>query len=448
MKKGRDFSIKNARRFTMGGWFLRGGLLMILLATSNFLSFGQANQFETDKGIVAAIAPYDADVRQAILHASQYPEVLTQLQKTQIETQTTFQKMISGFRQKKEGWLYTLTRYPDLMHTLATFPDGMNKEAINKVLPNRDPELQEAAWKLYRHDKGDLVKLDNMKVSAQLSFNNSIQNLDASAQAAFQKLSTLPDVLTLLTNNIALTTRLGRLYNEDAAQLNNQLATLHDNLNVQNEYEIAAFKKQMENDPQAMQELSQAAKDYANTNGYNLPSQQNYNMNANYYGNPYSYWFGYPFWYGSPMWYPGAFGFNSGFYFGLNGFGLYGFPSLGFSNWFFNTGYYNRYPHLYHQFSNYYRSSRVGNRVVGSVNGGFMGVANNHFNPNGGSRLNYLTTPSTYRRTNNSYQNTASNMRTNAARSQSWGSYSGRGGYSGGMSSRGGGSFHGGGGRH
>lgn len=439
--------------FLAGALILRGMLLILLLTTISSWSFGQSSQLETDKGIAAAIAPYSPDIRQAILQASQYPEILSNLQQRQNQTQTTFLQMISGFRQKKEGWVYTITRYPDLMHTLATLPDGQSNEAVNQLLPNQDPELQEAAWKLYKHEKNDLIKLDNMKMAAQADFEKSIQNLDANSKAAFQKLSALPDVLTLLTNNIALTTKLGNMYSANPAQLQDQLVALHDSLNVQNQYEIGAFKKQLESDPQAMQEMTQAAKDYANANGLNLPNQPyNSAYNASYYANPYSYWFGYPTWYSSPIWYPGAFGFNSGFYFGLGGFGLYGFPSYGFSNWFFNTGYYYRYPHLYRQFGDYYRSNITGHRIIGSANGGFMGVAHNHFNPNGGRNLNYLTTPSAYRRPSGSYQAGANNTHTSAStyHGQSWGSMnSNRGSYSAG-GFRGGGGFSGGGrgGRH
>lgn len=440
MKKSMSFREVNPQRFSMGDWILRGAMIVFFLIT-NMLVFGQVSQLETDKGIVASIAPYNVDVRQAILQASQYPQILTQLQKSQAQTIESFQSMIGSFRQTKQAWFYTLTRYPDLMHSLAILPKKQNKEDVYRLLPNQDPDLQKAAWQLYCHEKEDLVKVDNIKISAQQEFEKIIQNLDVSSIAAFQKLSTMPDVLTLMTNNIELTSKLGNQFRENPMQLNEQLTVLHDSLNVQNQYEIATFKKQLEENPQAMQEMGQAAKDYASANGYNLPTQQNYNnYPSNYYGNPYSYWFGYPSWYGSPMWYPGGFGFNSGFYSGIGGFGIYGFPSYGFSNWFFNLGYYNRYPNLYRQFGNYYHGNISGHRVMGSVNNGFMGAANHHYTPNGGNRLNYLTSPSGYsRQGRQTYQNNSNTTHSNANtyHTQSWGSYGGRGNAVGGGNSRG-----------
>jgi len=422
----------------------------VLFLTSTLPVSAQTSQLETDQGIAASIAPYDADVRLAILKASEYPQVLEQLQKNQSQSVASFQKAIGGFTKKKQTWFYTLTRYPELMHTLATLPDKQSEDVVYKLLPNQDPDLQKAAWNLYRKEKKDLVKVDNINIAAQLEFDRTIQQLNEPAREAFQKLATLPDVLTLLTNNVDLTIRLGERYRNNPTQLINHLTSLHDSLEVQNQYEAAAFKKQMADDPQAMNELSQAGSAYANSNGYD-PSNQSYSNNPyynsapNYYGNPYSFWFGYPYWYTSPMWYPGGFGYNSGFYFGVGGLGLYGFPSYGFSNWFYNGGYYRQYPRLYRQFGNYYHGNVGSNRVMGSVNRGFMGVAHNHYQDGGGRQLNTLTSPNSYNRQGGQPRQGGGRVTThsnaNTYHAQSWGGYGGK------TNSPGGGSRGGGGAR-
>ena len=406
-------------------------LFMTLFLTSNIFVFGQVNQLETDKGIAASIAPYNAEVRQAILQACQYPKTLTIIQKDQSQTIESFHNIINGFDQKKQVLYYTLTRYPDLMHMLASLPKHQNKEDVYKLLPNQDADLQEAAWKLYNTEHKDLLKLDDINTSAQKDFDKTIQNLDAPTKAAFHKLSTMPDVLTLLTNNIDLSTRLGEHFKSNPQELNNRLAALHDSLNVQNQYEIAAYKEQMADDPKATDELGQAANDYAKTNDIDVPAQQNNDMDyTSYYANPYSYWFGYPEWYSYPLWYPGSFWFETGLYFGAGRFSIWGLPGYGFSNWFFNGGHYNQYPNLYRQYGNYYRNNVAENRVMGSVNHGFMGNANNHFNPNGGNRLNRLTSPSSYQRAKGqTYQRSTENTthpNANSYHSQSWHSYGGR----------------------
>jgi len=432
-------------------------LIILVILNLHIPVFGQSKQLETDKGIAASIAPYDSDIRTDILKASENPQALAELQKSQDQTVAAFQKIIHGFRQKKQAWFYTLTRYPDFMHKLATLPDKQSKAEILKLLPNQSADLQEAAWEIYSSEKKDLVKLDNIQASAQQNFDTIIQNLDESAKAAFKKLSTLPDVLTLLTNNIELTSRLGEHYKSDPAALVNRLESLHDSLEVEDEYEAQAFKKQLADDPKATEELSQASRDYAAENGFNPPTQQNDDMinNSSYFNDPYSYWFGYPSWYGSPLWYPDSFWYESGFFMGVGGFGFYGFPSYGFSTWFFQGSRYNRYPNLYHQFGNYYQHNMAQGRIMGAGNHGFMSVANGHFNPKGGNQMNRLTSPESYKRSEGQSiqsKGNAGRSNGNAPRSngniphsnansyhtQSWGSYGGRGNSVGGGGSRGG----------
>src|SRR5258708_11110955 len=113
--------------------------------------------------------------------------------------------MIGRFRQKKQEWFYALTRYPDLVHKLASLPSKQTQSAVYKLLPNQDPDLQEAAWKLYKNEKKNLAKLDNIRITANQEFEKSIAHLNTPAREAFHKLETMPDVLTLLTNNIDLT---------------------------------------------------------------------------------------------------------------------------------------------------------------------------------------------------------------------------------------------------
>lgn len=397
-------------------------LSAVLLLLSSFFVVGQNAQLETDQGMTNAIATYDTDVRQAILSASQYPQILTALQQRQTQTESFFQYMIGGFRQAKQGWFYTLTRYPNLIHNLATLPDGQDKDAVYKLLPNQDPDLQKAAWKLYHNEKADLVEVDNLQSEAQKAFDTSIQDLDTPTQGAFRKLATMPDVLSLLTGNTDLTTKLGQKYKDNPAQVTTDLATLHDSITLKNQTEMANFKKALAENPQAQQEFNQAVKDYAAANGYQVSNQ--YYGNGNYYMNPYSYWFGYPSWYGSPMWYPGAFAYNSGFYMGAS-FG-YGFPYYGFSNWFMNSGYYYRYPTLYRHAGNYFVHNNYAPRYGGYGNGG-MRYGGGYTQANRGQ----------------AYSNGG-----NYSRSYGNSSFGGNrgGGFSGGGFS-GGGGFHGGGGR-
>jgi hypothetical protein len=359
---------------------------LLLLATFE-VAVAQNGKLETSQGLSDAVASYNSDVRQSILVASEYPSVLMQLQKSQDQTMASFQKMISRFRQQKQEWFYTVTRYPELMHQLANLPAKQTKEQVYKLLPNQDPDLKEAAWKLYHNEKKNLVKLDNIRMSANSEFEKSVSHLNAPAREAFRKLQNKPEVLTLLTNNIDLTTKLGERYRTNPSELTNQLAMLHDQLEIKNQQEAAAFKKQMETDPKAMKELRQASNAYKGNAYYNNP-----------YYYPYSYWFGYPYWYPYPMWYPGMFWYYPGFYFGVGG--LYGFPSYGFSFWFYNGGYYMRYPHVYRALGVYYQNNVATRGVITPVNRGFANVATTHYDPTNTRVGARTSSPYTYRQQN------------------------------------------------
>jgi hypothetical protein len=363
-------------------------ILCTVLLTLYMATFAQSTKLETGQGLNEAVAAFDADIRQAILVASQYPAVLTQLQKSQDETMRAFQDMINGFGQQKQEWFYTVTRYPEFMHQLATLPKGESHEAINKLLPHQDPDLEQAAWKLYRWEKKNLARLDNIRINAHSGFEKSIASLNANGRNAFHKLQARPDVLTLLTNNIDLTTKLGQQYRNNPGSITNQLAVLHDKQEIQNEREAAALKKQLESDPKAMKELRQASSAYGY--GYN-----GYYNNPYYY--PYSYWFGYPYWYSYPAWYPGLYWYTPGFYFGTGG--LYGYPSYGFLIWFYNQGHCMNYPHLYRGFRTYYEHNTSARVAVAPVGRGFASVATRHYEPTR-VRTNAGLSPLSYRQQN------------------------------------------------
>lgn len=442
MKTGFIFEEKSEMKQPIGGWMLRLVLSFCVVLAVKIVSFAQnAVQFDTEKGIVNAIATYNADVRQSILVASQYPQVFADIRRLKDKEQTSFHTLISNFSQEKQGWFYELTRYPDLLHTLAIKPDGLKRDDVGNLLPNKEQTLEKAAWRLYRFHKADLVEADNLNQQADEAYNKLLGSLELPVKVAFQNLVKYPDVMSILTNNLALTTEVGKQYVADKEAYNQFLAAKHDSLVIQNDREVAYYKKQLDENPQAKAELTQAAKDYAQENGYIVPNTSNY-YNQNYYVNPYSFWFGYPYWYGSPLWYPSAYWGGFGFNYGLGGLGFYGFPTFGFTNWFFNGGYYYRYPTLYRHLGNYYRNTIVNNRVVVPATRGFMNAAREHYSPNTSARTNYS------RGFNSDFRNSTSSGRVfNGAATGSFN----RGGFSGGgfNSGRMGGGFSGGrGGRH
>ena len=334
---------------------------------------------DTPQTFASVIAPFRDDVRQAVLLASQRPDVLSQLANQQTSSHQAFLALIEPFGQNKQGWFYDMARFPDLMHTLATLPEGTDRTTVDGLTKALPTDQQTSAWKLYRHHHDDLVQADNLNQQATQAFNNLIAPLDGPTQTAFRQLINTPDVLTTLTQQLDKTAQLGRDYAADPTGVTHKLTALHDSLDVQNQRAVAAYQQELNQDPQARQELQQAAQDYAQTNGYKTggisPNPAWPVNSAYYYQNPYLYWFGYPGWYGSPFWYPSAYWLNTGFYYGPGGnMVVFGLPGFGFSNWFFGGGYYG-YPSLYNRFGTYYGRYYGDRRVWNGANGGFMGAA-------------------------------------------------------------------------
>lgn len=407
-----------------------------------------------DQTIVSAIAPYRDDVRRSILLASVQPKVLTALAQQRATSEQAFNNVIQPYGQNKQAWFYDLSRYPDILHALATLPAGSNEQTVNNLTKNMPADLQKSTWKLYRHHNADLVQVDNINQQAQQAFDNLINPLDIPTQTAFRQLIDMPDVLTQLTDQIDKTTQLGLAYIANPDQVTKDLTALHDSLQVQNQQELADYQNQLNNDPQARQELQQASQAYAQANGYTSGINPNpaWVNSSYYYQNPYSYFFGYPYWYASPMWYPSAWWYGTGFYYGLGGnMVLFGLPSLGFSNWFFGSGRY-AYPHLYNRFNTYYTRTMGEHRILTPGNAGFMSAARRTFGPTSGignGRGNWLTNAGQYNRSSgtlNSGGRVAAPGRyqganANTYHSQSWGG-GGMRSFGGGFS---GGGFHGGG---
>lgn len=399
----------------------------------------------TDQSLVQAIAPYDEDVRNDILTASQYPDILEKLSQIRDNTTKAFRQTIGGYSQKKQNWFYEVSRYPQLMDKLATMPRRQSKEQIESLLDKPTEELKVAAWKLYSKHHDDLVTVNNLNQQALNSFQELIHPLSRNAQTAFRTLQEMPDVLSLLNDHIDIASRLGERFRNDPSGVSQELANAHDELDAQNKKDVASYQEELAKNPQALQELGQASRDYASTGGYSYPAPTGDKVIN--YGSPYSYWFGYPMWYNYPMWYPGAFGYGSGIYFGFGGYpSIYGLPSPGFSRWFFG-GAYRRYPNLYRQYGRYYHDNVRSSRYISPNGRAFMGTANRHFVPDVSRRSSGFNNNQAYRQSRSytpsqSYRVAPRQNYSNGSGARSFSRPS----YGGGMSRSYGGGSHGGGG--
>lgn len=353
-------------------------LLHLFLFASSTFSFSQSYQDSLkrdDDDIIASIAPYSSDVRDAILNVSQYPQNLVKIERIQARTSQSFQDMVAPYPRDEQEKYYELARYPNLIHQLVEGPPK-TLEQVKPTLTNYPKETVDAVTGLFPMHLADIKAMDKTYQKSQEALDKIINDLPSDVQADFKKIIGMPEVMNLLTDRIDLVVSLGEAYKNDPVGTKAKLDAQSAEINSENQKDLEDYKKQVESDPQMQEEMKKSAQEFADSysaNGedqgpsdavLNQNQQQPTVVNNYYYGNdynpnPYPYWFGYPYWYDYAMWYPRPLYYQTGFYLGVGGnLVVVGLPSRAYSRWFFNYGY-RRYPHYYNYCNNFYNVHRT-----------------------------------------------------------------------------------------
>lgn len=326
--------------------------------------------------IVAAIAPYSDEMRQAILDVAQYPQALVKLARTQARSSQAFQDAVGDYPRDTQDKFYQTARFPEIDSQLVKL--GKDKKPQAESIVKEAPDgVQPAMMDVYSNHFEQLARIDKLYQASQSAFDRVTARYTPQIKDDFKKVIASPDVMNLLTDNIDLAVSLGESYKSDPKGVVAYLDSLNERLNLQNANVLADYKKAVETDPTLRDEMEKAGTEFAQQ--YDEQSDVPPVMNNNYYGSaPYPYWFGYPYWYGTAMWYPMPYYYNTGFYYGANGgVVVFGLPSFAYANWFFGSGY-HRYPGLYRYYNNYYNVHRT-NLINNNVYRGFNTVARDHF---------------------------------------------------------------------
>lgn len=323
------------------------------------------NLIEQNRNSIGALALYPDETRNAILEASQYPEALVRISTLQSNTSVAFKNMLDGLNQEKQGDIFELGRYPELITEL-TQGGKKNKKQLDEILGRYPEEIRQTASALATKDYDLLVQMDNLGKSSNETFENIISGYSTKTQDAFRALIQLPEVINILIDDMNMTVLVGDLYNKNPDQV---IATL-DSLNLvlanENAQELEDWKKSLENDPEAKKELEQAAAEYAEESGYTEAEyttvQKEVIINNYYYDwRPYYYWYGWPWWYTTPYWYPYPYWYDWGFYYGPGGtIVVFGLPSWHFCHWYYYHPYHHHhYPHFSSHMADHYYGHRT-----------------------------------------------------------------------------------------
>jgi hypothetical protein len=333
---------------------------------------------ENDKAAVEALVMYPQDTRTDILEAAQYPELLIKIESLQNATSDDFQTLIGGLDQDQQAMLYDLARYPGLVSRLAVATE-IGARTINDILENYPEVIHARARKAYRDHGILLVQIDQLHLKADHQFNVLIATYPSDTREAFHRLVELPEVLSLLTENIRMTILVGDLHRKDPERLKRQMDSLNLVVAEANARELKSWKESVDDDPETMAELQSVSEEFAEEYGYDddyysyddiyaegRRPADNYVVEQYFYYN-YPYWFGFPRWYYYPRWRPYPIWYESGFYVMLDGaLVIHRLPSFHFTYWYFYRPYHHYYyPHLSRKFVRHtYRAPRPGNSSI------------------------------------------------------------------------------------
>ena len=327
-----------------------------------------------DQDAINALVLYPEDTRLSILEASLHPEALIKLESIQSQTSSSFRELMDKYPRDIQEMIWDLTRYPDLVHRLALAEAGSKKD-IEKILGDYPDVIHLRAEEAAMGYLPFLVEIDQLNRAAESAFNVLLKDYPEKSQTALRELITLPEVLTILTDNIRLTVLAGDLYRKEPEWVLHKADSFHLEVARRNAEEIEDWKASLEDNPKAMEEMKASAESYEQEYGYDddyydysdddlyYDGEVENMVVRHYYYYNYPYWFGYPSWYYYPRWrlYPAW--YDWGFYFGNSGTCIVmNLPSFYFMNWYFYQPHHHHYwPHLSTHFTNHY----YGHRAIG-----------------------------------------------------------------------------------
>ncbi|MCB0628331.1 MAG: DUF3300 domain-containing protein [Saprospiraceae bacterium] len=328
---------------------LTGLLLFVTLGYSQGEKDLLKKLVEEDRSAVDAIVLYPEDIRTNIFIVATHPELLIKLSGMQEKTQLTFRNLIKDLSQEEQAKFYELTRYPGLIRDLAGESKRSNAE-IEAFLINYPQEVHATALEVGRREYKTLQQIYQLNHTTKQAFDALILPYPERSQAAIRSLVNMPEILSILVDNIDLTILVGDVYKNDPAWVQTKARELNIEVARSQAEELEDYKKQLEEDPEAYQEMLDAAELYAKDNNISASQQQPQTTVKVVYSYP--YWYGYPYWYTYPYWAPVPYYYHTGFYIGPGGAVIIvGLPSYHYVHW-----HYTYYPTLHvHLHAHYYR---------------------------------------------------------------------------------------------
>ncbi len=331
-----------------------------------------------DQEAIYALVLYPEDIRIAILEVCKSPEIILKLNDIKEETQQRFSEVMEGkSRTEQEKW-YTLVRYPALISAISS--GEYSRRAFTELLKEYPEEIHEIAESV-RQDKSER-KIAEIVDEINIIFNENVVHLlkpyPDPIPASVNQLIGLPEVLDILNDHFTISVRAGAMYRQHPERVLQMADSLHLIAAQRNAEELEKWKDELEQNPDARDELEAAAQEFydeyeADPPVYRSPDvAEDREIHVYHHVDPYPYWIGYPWWYRHPYWYPRPYWHHLGFYWGSDRtMVVFNLPSYFFVSWYFDIPrhhyYYPHFSHIYiRHYERYPRSYYASTTYVGT----------------------------------------------------------------------------------
>lgn len=353
MKTLKQYHLTIAGRFAL---LIMGGML--------FLSFQCQAQSENkntllemindDRTTMDAIAGYDKEIQSHVLIVAQTPELLTKMEELQKRSQEQFKIIIANHNRDTQTAFYEMARYPNLISELVGKGKPSSAE-VAQIVANYPQDIHETAKNYTRSYYNVLLRIDRLNSEIDRAFKAALEPYKMQTRESVNVLLGYPEIVSVLVDDKSFTRLLGEVHREDPNWVRRRLEMTSKELAANQKEDMESYKNQIQNDPQAYNEMLKASEKFAKEkNEVRYIEYSNDPVVEVRVINSYPYWFGYPYWYSDPYWRPRPLYYHTGFY--RNHFGniiFVGLPSFHFMHWHYNY-HPNLFPHLSYNYYNFY----------------------------------------------------------------------------------------------
>ncbi|HXR82393.1 MAG TPA: hypothetical protein VN763_15815, partial [Saprospiraceae bacterium] len=333
---------------------------------------------EEKQYIIETIALYPVDQRNTVLVASAHPEILVRMSNVRANTEFRFKEELTNVPEEDQKKIFNVTRYPDLMNVISSHNGEPTGDEMKQLLEDFPEEIHKDAEFVNNNYFDLLLEVNQLYRQAEQDFQKMLTTYPNDVRQTYVALSKLPEIVSLLSNNLDLIVLLGDEYKQHPKEVMAELDSLNTVVAEARAKELIDWKKELDANPEARKEYEQSANDFAGHQSYddeaytddvyagNEPETHVEDVYVHHVWNYYPYWFGWPSWYGYECWAPYPWWYHWGFYYGpSHTMIIWGFPSDFYMYWYF---WYD--PHLYyyphytdHVIGHYYGPRHIGSTI-------------------------------------------------------------------------------------